>query len=46
MMPFGSHVVADGLLITAQNPKSTKNMGQAVIKKLKELDSLPKEMFL
>ncbi len=49
MMPFGSHVVEDGLLITAQNPKSTKNLGQAVIKKLKELkeiDSLPKEMFL
>ena len=49
MMPFGSHVVEDGLLITAQNPKSTKNVGQAVVKKLKELkeiDSLPKEMFL
>jgi putative intracellular protease/amidase len=49
MMPFGSHVVEDGLLITAQNPKSTKNLGQAVIRKLKELkgiDSLPKEMFL
>ena len=48
-MPFGSHVVEDGLLITGQNPKSTKNLGQAVVKKLKELkeiDSLPKKMFL
>jgi putative intracellular protease/amidase len=49
MMPFGSHVVEDGLLITAQNPKSTKNLSQAVVRKLKELketDSLSKEIFL
>ncbi|PTQ76068.1 hypothetical protein C8R21_1821, partial [Nitrosospira multiformis] len=35
--------------ITAQNPKSTKNVGQAVVRKLKELKEmapLPKEMFL
>jgi hypothetical protein len=41
--------VEDGLLITAQNPKSTKNLVQAVVRKLKELkerDSLPKEMLL
>jgi hypothetical protein len=41
--------VEDGLLITGQNPKSTKNLGQAVVKKLKEfkeMGSQPKEMFL
>ncbi len=49
MMPFGSHVVEDGRLITAQNPKSTKNLAHAVVRKLKELKEMgsqPKEMFL
>ena len=48
-MPFSSHVVEDGLLITAQNPKSTKNLAHAVVRKLKELKEMgsqPKEMFL
>lgn len=35
--PFGSHVVEDGLLITGQNPKSAKDIGKAVVKKLEEV---------
>lgn len=49
MLPFSSHVVENGLLITGQNPKSAKNVGQAVVRKLKEFKEmvpLSKEMFL
>ncbi|WP_419418411.1 type 1 glutamine amidotransferase domain-containing protein [Legionella sp. D16C41] len=34
MLPFQSHVVEDGLLITGQNPASAKKVGQAVLKNL------------
>lgn len=34
MMPFASHVVEDGLLITGQNPKSAAAVGEAVVKRL------------
>jgi putative intracellular protease/amidase len=34
MMPFASHVVEDGLLITGQNPKSAQAVGVTVVKKL------------
>lgn len=36
-LPFGGHVVEDGRLITGQNPKSAKKVGEAVVKKLKEM---------
>lgn len=35
-LPFGGHVVEDGLLITGQNPKSAKDVGKAVLKQLTE----------
>lgn len=35
-LPFGSHVIKDGLLITGQNPKSAKAVGKAVVKALKK----------
>ena len=34
-MPFMSHVVEDGRLITGQNPASAAAVGEAVAKKLK-----------
>lgn len=37
MLPFGSHVVEDGLLITGQNPKSAKDVGKAVVGKLSRM---------
>lgn len=37
MLPFSSHVVQDGLLITGQNPKSAKGVGEATIKKIQEI---------
>lgn len=36
-LPFGSHVVVDGHLITGQNPKSAKGVGKAVVKLLKDM---------
>ena len=36
MLPFGSHVVEDGLLITGQNPRSAQDVGKVVVKKLRE----------
>lgn len=36
ILPFISHVVEDGLLITGQNPASAKVVGEALIKKLHE----------
>ncbi|SFE22674.1 type 1 glutamine amidotransferase domain-containing protein [Nitrosomonas sp. Nm166] len=36
LLPFGSHVVEDGLLITGQNPLSAHDVGKAVVKKLQE----------
>lgn len=35
MMPFASHVVEDGLLITGQNPGSARDVGKVVVKKLR-----------
>lgn len=35
-VPFISHLVEDGLLITGQNPASAEAVGQAVVKKLQE----------
>ncbi len=35
-IPFTSHVVEDGLLITGQNPASAGAVGEAVVKRLKE----------
>jgi len=34
MLPFGSHVVEDGLLITGQNPRSAEDVGKLVVKRL------------
>lgn len=36
LLPFGSHVIEDGLLITGQNPKSARGVGKAVVKQLQE----------
>jgi putative intracellular protease/amidase len=36
LVPFKSHVVEDGLLITGQNPGSAHAVGQAVVGKLRE----------
>jgi putative intracellular protease/amidase len=36
LVPFKSHVVEDGLLITGQNPGSAHAVGQAVVEKLRE----------
>ncbi len=35
LLPFGTHVVEDGNLITGQNPGSAKAVGEAVTKRLK-----------
>lgn len=37
LVPFNSHVVKDGLLITGQNPGSAHAVGKAVVKKLQEV---------
>lgn len=37
LLPFNSHVVKDGLLITGQNPGSAHAVGKAVVKKLQEV---------
>jgi putative intracellular protease/amidase len=34
-LPFASHVVEDGMLVTGQNPASASGVGEAVVKKLK-----------
>lgn len=36
-LPFGSHVVVDGRLVTGQNPGSSKEVAQAVLKAMKDL---------
>lgn len=36
LLPFLSHVVEDGKLITGQNPKSARGVGKTVVKTLKE----------
>ncbi len=36
LVPFNSHAVEDGLLITGQNPRSAHAVGKAVVKKLKK----------
>jgi putative intracellular protease/amidase len=36
LIPFKSHVIEDGLLITGQNPGSAHAVGQAVVRKLRE----------
>ncbi|CAN5680561.1 hypothetical protein BH10CYA1_BH10CYA1_64790 [soil metagenome] len=33
-LPFGTHVIEDGFLITGQNPGSARAVGEAVAKKL------------
>lgn len=38
-VPFTKHLVKDGLLITGQNPASAQAVGQAVVKKLAELQA-------
>lgn len=35
MLPFGKHVVEDGLLITGQNPASARGVGEAVARALR-----------
>lgn len=35
-VPFATHIVEDGLLITGQNPGSAQAVGQAVVKNLQE----------
>jgi putative intracellular protease/amidase len=35
MLPYASHVVEDGRLITGQNPKSARGVGEAVVKRLR-----------
>ncbi len=37
LVPFSSHVVEDGLLITGQNPGSVRAVGKAVVKKLEAM---------
>src|SRR5699024_3000563 len=34
ILPFNSHIVVDGLLVTGQNPKSAKRVGKAVVRLL------------
>jgi putative intracellular protease/amidase len=37
LLPFNSHIVEDGLLITGQNPGSARAVGKAVVAKLKQI---------
>jgi putative intracellular protease/amidase len=43
IVPFGKHVVEDGLLITGQNPASARGVGEAVARALREPASQPRE---
>jgi putative intracellular protease/amidase len=43
MVPFGKHVVEDGLLITGQNPASARGVGEAVARALLEPARQPRE---
>jgi putative intracellular protease/amidase len=36
LLPFGKHVVEDGLLITGQNPASARGVGEAVARALQD----------
>jgi putative intracellular protease/amidase len=36
MLPYTAHVVEDGRLITGQNPKSARGVGEAVVKQLRK----------
>lgn len=36
LLPFGTHVLQDGQLVTGQNPKSTKKVGEIVVKMLEK----------
>ena len=36
MLPYTAHVVEDGRLITGQNPKSARGVGEAVVKQLRQ----------
>jgi putative intracellular protease/amidase len=36
MLPFGKHVVEDGLLITGQNPASARGVGEAVVRAVRQ----------
>ena len=38
MLPYTAHVVEDGRLITGQNPKSARGVGEAVIRQLRKSD--------
>jgi len=37
LLPFNSHIVEDGLLVTGQNPGSARAVGKAVVAKLKQI---------
>jgi putative intracellular protease/amidase len=37
LLPFNSHIVEDGLVITGQNPGSARAVGKAVVAKLKQI---------
>jgi len=41
LLPFNSHVVEDGLLITGQNPGSASGVGKAVVAKLTNMPASP-----
>ena len=36
MLPYTAHVVEDGRLVTGQNPKSARGVGEAVVKQLRK----------
>lgn len=38
VLPFASHVVEDGTLITGQNPASARGVGEAVVRKLRRAE--------
>lgn len=43
LVPFGKHVVEDGLLITGQNPASARGVGEAVARRLRQSSLQPRE---
>jgi len=43
LVPFGKHVVEDGLLITGENPASARGVGEAVARALREAAPQPRE---
>lgn len=43
MLPFGKHVVEDGLLITGENPASAHGVGEAVARALRQSEPQPQE---